>query len=131
MITEMKGYIYIVLLLIPALLHAQQVKRDIRKGNKEFQDEHYNEAELLYREALDKESDSKPAQYNLANTLYKQKQFEPATTKYETLLGDDVDPATLAVDDCRLLAGRRRILIRLLEHLLQDLDHLLRIRTLE
>ncbi|MBA7551056.1 hypothetical protein ES705_43590 [subsurface metagenome] len=61
-------------------------------------DEKYNEAELQYREALEKDSQSEKATYNLGNSLYKQEQYEPAITKYESLLNTEIEPANLSAN---------------------------------
>ncbi len=88
----MKRVFIIIMLIQPLLIHAQQVKKQIRKGNHEYADEKFKEAEDWYRKALEKEPESGKATYNLGNALYKQDQFEPATTKYESLLEKEKDP---------------------------------------
>jgi Ca-activated chloride channel homolog len=96
MIFNMKKLL-IILLLVPSLsLKAQYEKREIRKGNKEYYKGAFGESELHYRKALEKKPESDNANYNLGNALYKQNQFEPAITKYETLAGKVTDPAKLS-----------------------------------
>ncbi len=75
----------VIILLLPGVLEAQQVRNEIRKGNNEYKDGNYNEAELHYRRALEKNPESSPANFNLGNTLYKQDQYEAATSKYELM----------------------------------------------
>lgn len=79
-------YIVFIVLLVPVFGFSQQVKKEIRQGNREYDKEVYDEAELLYRKALEKKPESSPANYNLANSLYKQEQYEAAATKFEILL---------------------------------------------
>lgn len=79
-------HIVFIVLLVPVFGFSQQVKKEIRQGNREYDKEVYDEAELLYRKALEKKPESAPANYNLANSLYKQEQYEAAATKFETLL---------------------------------------------
>jgi tetratricopeptide (TPR) repeat protein len=57
---------------------AQVDKRDVRHGNKDFKKENYREADIDYRKALVKDSTSVAANYNLANTLYRQGDMEQA-----------------------------------------------------
>lgn len=57
---------------------AQVDKRDVRRGNRDFKKEDYREADVDYRKALVKDSTSVAANYNLANTLYRQGDMEQA-----------------------------------------------------
>jgi Ca-activated chloride channel family protein len=84
-----------ILLMVPVVINAQQTKKQIRQGNREYSAGKYNEAELHYRKALEKDPQSGKATYNLGDALYKQDQYEPATTKFESLLRSEKDPATL------------------------------------
>lgn len=70
----------LVFLLVAALtdMSAQIDKREVRKGNRDFKKEHYKEAELEYFRALAKDSLSFAANYNMANTLYRQGSYEQA-----------------------------------------------------
>jgi Ca-activated chloride channel homolog len=87
----------IIILLVPVLsINAQNEKREIRKGNKEYIKGAFGESELHYRKALEKNPESNNANYNLGNALYKQNQLEPAITKYETLTGKVTDPKRLS-----------------------------------
>ena len=57
---------------------AQVDKHDVRRGNRDFKKENYREADIDYRKALVKDSTSVAANYNLANTLYRQGDMEQA-----------------------------------------------------
>ena len=57
---------------------AQVDKREVRRGNRDFKKENYKEAELEYFRALAKDTLSFAANYNMANTLYRQGSFEQA-----------------------------------------------------
>jgi Ca-activated chloride channel homolog len=92
----MKKILVVIFLLISLLIDAQQVAKNIRRGNRDYADEKFNEAELFYRKALEKAPESDKATYNLGNALYKQDQFEPATTKFESLLQKETDPKILS-----------------------------------
>lgn len=58
--------------------YAQTDKKDVRRGNRDFRKEEYREAEIDYRKALVKDSLSVAANYNLANTLYRQGDYAQA-----------------------------------------------------
>jgi len=81
----MKHTIIILALLQTVLSNAQVVNREIRKGNNDYNNKSYSDAELHYRKALEKNPESEKATYNLGNALYKQNQFEPSITKFESL----------------------------------------------
>lgn len=79
-------YLILILAIIQSLLcNAQVANKEIRKGNKEYSKKAYNDAEIDYRKALDKKPDLEIATYNLADALYKEGQFEPSITKFESL----------------------------------------------
>ncbi len=83
----MKKFV-VVLLLISLASHialAQKEYRFIRKGNKNFEKEKYNDAEILYRKALEKDQSSVPARFNLGNALYREKNFQEAASAWSSL----------------------------------------------
>ncbi len=59
---------------------AQADRHDVRVGNAKFRKGAFAEAEISYRKALVKDSTSLAAGYNLANTLYRQKNYDEAAT---------------------------------------------------
>mgnify|MGYP003769422129 FL=1 len=64
---------------------AQKAERDyIRKGNKNFNDSTYINAEVNYRKAIDVNPQSTVAMNNLGNTLTQQQKFEEAMEQYVT-----------------------------------------------
>jgi tetratricopeptide (TPR) repeat protein len=92
----MRSVIILLILLYSIVSNAQVDSREIRKGNREYSKKAYSEAEIHYRKALEKMPDSKKANYNLGNALYKQDQYEPAITKYESLTSSKGDPQILS-----------------------------------
>ena len=68
------------------------VRKDIRKGNRDFRKEDYKAAEIDYRKAIVKDSASFAAGYNLGNTLYKMGDKEQAGKIYDKL--KETDPAS-------------------------------------
>ncbi len=53
-------------------------KGDLRRGNRQFRKGDYPQADLSYRKALVQDTTSVAAVYNLANTLYREKDMENA-----------------------------------------------------
>ena len=76
---------------------AQVDKRDVRRGNRDFKKEDYREADIDYRKALVKDSTSVAANYNLANTLYRQGDMEQAQKVLDAV--KESAPATEAAAD--------------------------------
>ena len=84
----MKRLIDILFLLSAVALtdaSAQVDKREVRRGNRDFRKENYKEAELQYFRALAKDSLSFAANYNMANTLYRQENHDQALKHLERL----------------------------------------------
>ena len=102
----MRTRIYILtLLLLSAAVSAygQVDRKDVRKGNREFRKENYKEADIDYRKALVKDSLSLAANYNLANTLYRNGDMEQATQVLDRI--KDVAPASASAADYYFNAG--------------------------
>ena len=96
----MKKYIYILISLMCLSLQVAQAqvdKRDVRRGNRDFKKESYREADIDYRKALVKDSTSMAANYNLANTLYRQGDMEQAKKMLDAV--KESAPATEAAAD--------------------------------
>ena len=62
---------------------AQVDKSDVRRGNRDFKKENWREAEIDYRKAAVKDSLSVAANYNLANTLYREGDYAQALQTYQ------------------------------------------------
>lgn len=77
--------IVLCVLLSGASLFAQEDKKDVRRGNKDYRKSNFKEAEIDYRKALLKDSTSFAATYDLANALYSQKDYEGADNTLEKL----------------------------------------------
>ncbi len=76
---------------------AQIDKKDVRRGNRDFRKENFREAEIDYRKASVKDSMSVAANYNLANTLYREGDFAQAQQTLERI--KDVVPASASAAD--------------------------------
>ena len=87
----MKRVIYILLsvclLLVSfADVSAQIDRREVRKGNRRFKEGEYTEAQVEYLKGLAKDSLSIAANYNMANTFFRQEDYanaEKALTRVE------------------------------------------------
>ena len=91
-------YILVLLLLSAGTLVYGQVDRsEVRQGNRKFKKESWREAEIGYRRALVKDSLSMAANYNLANTLYREGDVEQAQKVMETV--KETAPASAAAAD--------------------------------
>lgn len=86
------------MLLSVALTASAQVDRhDVRAGNRKFRKDNWKEADISYRKALVKDSTSVAANYNLANTLYCQENYEEAE-KLMKKIGDNASASANAAD---------------------------------
>jgi tetratricopeptide (TPR) repeat protein len=92
----MKAVLILLVIFTSVNVFSQGDRKYIRLGNKRYYNEKYDEAEVQYRKALEKTPDSKKADYNLANTLYKQEKYEAAGTKYMDLTGREKEKDELA-----------------------------------
>ena len=87
----MKKYIFLVLIVF-VLTSCEKEKNYLREGNKDFEEKHYAEAEDNYRKSLNVDSNYVKAQYNLANSTYKQNKedlFNQSLLYYDKVLSKD------------------------------------------
>jgi hypothetical protein len=90
------AYILIVFLIIALPATAQDSKDHIRQGNKYYNDKKYGDAEVEYRKSIEADKNNLKADYNLANSLYKQEKYDEAAGKYMDLSRRDLDDETKA-----------------------------------
>ncbi|MGB0929968.1 MAG: tetratricopeptide repeat protein [Chitinophagales bacterium] len=66
-------------------LFAQSEQALVRKGNQQYIEGNFSEAEVDYRKGINKnpETDLEASVFNLGNALYKQDRFEEAATRFE------------------------------------------------
>jgi tetratricopeptide (TPR) repeat protein len=62
----------------------QSTRSLINDGNGLYEDGKYDEAEINYRKALEKEQGSLAGHFNLGNSLSKQKKFDQSIKEFET-----------------------------------------------
>ncbi len=89
--------IFITSLLVSVEAAGQVDKKDVRRGNRDFRKENFREAEIDYRKALVKDSMSVAANYNLANTLYREGDYAQAQQALDRV--KDVAPMSSAAAD--------------------------------
>lgn len=103
----MKGMKYILTSVLAifcaAQMFAQVDRHDVRAGNRKFKKEDWREADISYRKALVKDSTSVAANYNLANTAYRQKNYDEAGKLLDRI--KDSAPASSHVSDYWFNAG--------------------------
>ena len=97
----MKNVLYVLIciasLLVSVDAAGQVDKKDVRRGNRDFRKENFREAEIDFRKALVKDSMSVAANYNLANTLYREGDYAQAQQALERV--KDVAPMSSAAAD--------------------------------
>ncbi|MHC1774681.1 MAG: tetratricopeptide repeat protein [Lentimicrobium sp.] len=76
------AFISVILFFSAGILPAQNDNSEIRKGNKQYKEGKFKEAEIDYRKALEKAPKSIKGEYNLGNSLYKQSNWEEAGRSY-------------------------------------------------
>ncbi|MBP5290421.1 MAG: tetratricopeptide repeat protein [Paludibacteraceae bacterium] len=76
-------FLYIILVLTPALAMAQKEFFDVRKGNRQYNKEQYTDAEIDYRKGLDKNNNSFEAHFNLGDALFRQQKYPEAAEEYQ------------------------------------------------
>jgi len=83
------------ILFLPVLVHGQAERKFIRQGNKQYKVEVFDESEILYRKALEKEQQSYSGEFNLGDAMYKQEKFEDAARSFHKLAENQTDPIKL------------------------------------
>jgi Ca-activated chloride channel homolog len=81
----------LLLLISSNVVLAQSERTTIRKGNDQYKEKKFSEAEKNYRKSLEKNPQSYAGNYNLGNALYKQKKYEDASRQYMQSSGVDAD----------------------------------------
>jgi len=81
----------IIFFTVSSALFAQSDNQLIREGNKKFEEEKYQEAEIYYRRALEESPGNSKALYNLSNSLYRQGRYDEAINILDRLTQQGVD----------------------------------------
>ena len=72
--------------LIPNSAQAQANRHQLREGNRQYKKEKFDQAEINYRRALERDSLDFRGQYNLANSLYRQHKYDDAARHFDQAL---------------------------------------------
>ena len=102
-----KGMVAVLILMLasPVMLQAQSDRSEVRAGNREFKKGEFREAELDYKRALEEDSTSVTAKYNLGNALYKTESYSEAEL-YLKGLGDSLKSVSASkASDCFYNSG--------------------------
>lgn len=83
-------------LLLGQHLQAQEERKLIRKGTKQYESGKFLESEIEYRRALDKEQNSFEGNFNLGNALFKQEKADEALSQYQKVAEGERDPSKMA-----------------------------------
>jgi Ca-activated chloride channel family protein len=92
----MRVLLIILLALLFVPVFAQEEKKHIREGNKQYENKDYLGAEQEYRQALEKKKDSFKAMFNLGDAYYKEGKYQEAAGQFEMLTGRKTSRDTLA-----------------------------------
>jgi len=69
-------------LIFTVAINAQSDKKYIRQGNREYEKNKFSDSEVSYRKAIDKNTKSPDAVFNIGDALYKQNKFEDAGKQF-------------------------------------------------
>ncbi len=78
----MRSLLTIISVCAASLLFAQQESSDVRRGNLQYNDSNYTEAEVNYRRGLEKNDQSFEAHFNLGDALFRQEKYPEALEQY-------------------------------------------------
>ena len=108
---EKRFLILAFLCIMTSPLWAQANRHQLRDGNRNYKKERYDQAEVAYRRALERDSVDFRGQYNLGNALYRQGKYDDAARHYgQALQAPDIANNRRAqafhnMGNCHLKAG--------------------------
>lgn len=79
----MKYILYILTLLISLSCFAQEERKYIREGNEHYKNNEFDKADENYKKALQLNTKSTKADFNLGDALYKQKKYAEAIQQFQ------------------------------------------------
>ena len=81
----------VLIVMISFNANAQNENPSIRRGNKAYNNEKYQDAEVQYRKALEKNQNSFKSNFNLGNSIYRQENFEEAGSAFQRAIANQTD----------------------------------------
>ncbi|MBR4756387.1 MAG: tetratricopeptide repeat protein [Bacteroidales bacterium] len=91
------SFVFLLAVLPMSVLNAQVDRKEVRAGNRQFKKGSWSGSEIEYRKALMKDSTSFAASYNLANSLYRQENYEEASKSMDKV--KEAAPGNAAASD--------------------------------
>lgn len=77
-------------------INAQQGRKHIREGNRQYNQENYPQSELEYRKALEMNKGSVEGLFNLGTAMYRQEKFDEAAKTFSRIPENLKDPLSAA-----------------------------------
>lgn len=77
-----RSFLLLFIVLFSTNIYSQKKNIDLKKGNRDFNEGKYADAEANYRIEKSKTDDKSTAIYNLGNAIYKQKSYEESKAAY-------------------------------------------------
>lgn len=91
------GLIALLLLISFSLSAQKEVRQNVRKGNKAYNEQKYSEAVRFYQQAIKINPQSKEANFNLSNALYRQNEWDKSIEQMNHyLMIEKEDPIKMA-----------------------------------
>lgn len=73
-----------IMTLVPFVnIYAQKEARNVKEGNKQYVAQKFTEAQKFYEQGIADNSDSYSANFNLGNSLFRQKKYKEALEQYQ------------------------------------------------
>ena len=96
-LSSLTGAAVLFMLLMPTDASAQANRKQMREGNRHYNKEKYDQAEVTYRRALEADTTDFRGQYNLASSLYRQEKYDEAAMHYmQALAAPDISDSRRA-----------------------------------
>ena len=106
-----KRFVLVILVLAVLAMQAQNVEKQLRKGNRQYKKGDYVEAEVVYRKILETLPNHADAQFNLGDALFQQENYQAAMEAFQKVLEISPDAklkskAVFNMGNCLLTQGR-------------------------
>ncbi|WP_348524206.1 tetratricopeptide repeat protein [Parabacteroides sp. PH5-8] len=102
MFRKVKLFSFLLVVCTGSIFAQKAERKNVREGNKLYNQEKYTEAEIAYRKGLEVNPRSIEGTFNLGDALYKQEKFPEAAEQYQLIAGQ----AEKLLQDDQRNAGR-------------------------